>query len=94
MYDRQPIVTTDGGTVALDWFQPRGYAKLPTDTPVVLVLHGLTGDLVTADKFDVHVLTCNSIALHGRSVSDRCSLMHIVVEQMISFGLMNQVLGL
>ncbi|KAL3157532.1 hypothetical protein ABBQ32_011990 [Trebouxia sp. C0010 RCD-2024] len=43
MYDRQPISTTDGGTVALDWFQPRGYAKLPADTPVVLVLHGLTG---------------------------------------------------
>ena len=44
MYDRQPIITEDGGTVALDWFQPRGYAKLPTDTPIVLVLHGLTGE--------------------------------------------------
>lgn len=44
MYDRQPMTTEDGGTVALDWFQPRGYAKLPTDTPVVLILHGLTGE--------------------------------------------------
>ena len=43
MYARQPIVAEDGGTVALDWFQPRGYIKLPTDTPVVLILHGLTG---------------------------------------------------
>lgn len=44
MYERQPMITEDGGTVALDWFQPRGYAKLPTDTPVVLILHGLTGE--------------------------------------------------
>ncbi len=42
-YDRQPIVTKDGGTVALDWFQPRELAKIPSDAPVVLVLHGLTG---------------------------------------------------
>lgn len=43
-YDRQPIITKDGGTVALDWFQPRGLAKIPSDSPVVLVLHGLTGN--------------------------------------------------
>lgn len=43
MYDRQLMITEDGGTVALDWFQPRGYAKLPADTPIVLILHGLTG---------------------------------------------------
>ena len=43
VYERQPIITKDGGTVALDWFHPTDYAKLPTETPVVLVLHGLTG---------------------------------------------------
>ena len=43
-YDRQPIITQDGGTVALDWFQPRGPDKIPSDAPIVLILHGLTGD--------------------------------------------------
>lgn len=43
-YDRQPIITQDGGTVALDWFQPRGLDKIPSDAPIVLILHGLTGD--------------------------------------------------
>ena len=42
-YERHVVTTEDGGTVALDWFQPQGYAKLPTDAPIVLVLHGLTG---------------------------------------------------
>lgn len=42
-YDRQPIITQDGGTVALDWFQPRGPDKIPSDAPIVLILHGLTG---------------------------------------------------
>lgn len=46
-YDRQPIVTQDGGTVALDWFQPRGLDKIPSDAPIVLVLHGLTGNYHT-----------------------------------------------
>ncbi|KAL3159563.1 hypothetical protein ABBQ38_009979 [Trebouxia sp. C0009 RCD-2024] len=61
MYDRQPITTTDGGTVALDWFQPRGYAKLPTDTPVVLVLHGLTG----GSREGYCKWMCTSIAAKG-----------------------------
>jgi len=43
-YDRQPIITQDGGTVALDWFQPRGLDKIPSDAPIILILHGLTGD--------------------------------------------------
>ncbi len=43
-YDRQPVTTQDGGTVALDWFQPRGLDKIPSDAPIVLILHGLTGD--------------------------------------------------
>ncbi|KAL0036722.1 hypothetical protein WJX79_007437 [Trebouxia sp. C0005] len=43
MYDRQPIITQDGGTVALDWFQPRGLDKISSDAPIVLILHGLTG---------------------------------------------------
>jgi len=46
-YDRQPIITQDGGTVALDWFQPRGLDKIPSDAPIVLILHGLTGDCCT-----------------------------------------------
>lgn len=46
-YDRQPIITQDGGTVALDWFQPRGLDKIPSDAPIVLVLHGLTGSYHT-----------------------------------------------
>lgn len=79
MYDRQPITTTDGGTVALDWFQPRGYAKLPTDTPVVLVLHGLTGASCNCHKVWARCGDIHS-ALHGRVVFDIQVFPHLVIE--------------
>lgn len=44
-YHRQLLPTDDGGTLALDWFLKPGTVQLPAETPVVLVLHGLTGRL-------------------------------------------------
>lgn len=43
-YNRQPIMTPDGGTVALDWWMGCDkHAFAPPDTPIFLVLHGING---------------------------------------------------
>ncbi|TFK80926.1 AB-hydrolase YheT [Polyporus arcularius HHB13444] len=42
-YDRKLIRTLDGGTIGLDFTPPAQERTLPDDTPIVVVLHGLTG---------------------------------------------------
>lgn len=42
-YDRKLLRTVDGGTLGLDFTPPTEERILPDDTPVVVVLHGLTG---------------------------------------------------
>jgi len=42
-YDRKLLKTVDGGTLGLDFTPPVEERILPDDTPVVVVLHGLTG---------------------------------------------------
>lgn len=43
-YHRVPLMASDGGTTALDWFGGCNAASYaPADTPVLLVLHGING---------------------------------------------------
>ncbi|TBU32393.1 AB-hydrolase YheT [Dichomitus squalens] len=42
-YDRKLIRTLDGGTLGLDFTPPAEERTLKDDTPIVVVLHGLTG---------------------------------------------------
>ncbi|KAI0709091.1 AB-hydrolase YheT [Earliella scabrosa] len=42
-YDRKLIRTLDGGTIGLDFTPPVQERALKDDTPIVVVLHGLTG---------------------------------------------------
>ncbi|PCH38245.1 AB-hydrolase YheT [Wolfiporia cocos MD-104 SS10] len=42
-YDRTLLRTLDGGTIGLDSTPPTDERTLPDDTPIVVVLHGLTG---------------------------------------------------
>ncbi|KZT68995.1 AB-hydrolase YheT [Daedalea quercina L-15889] len=42
-YDRTLLRTLDGGTIGLDATPPINECELPEDTPIVIVLHGLTG---------------------------------------------------
>ncbi|KAI0748022.1 AB-hydrolase YheT [Daedaleopsis nitida] len=42
-YDRKLIRTLDGGTIGLDFTPPAQERTLEDDTPIVVVLHGLTG---------------------------------------------------
>ncbi|KAK9832174.1 hypothetical protein WJX74_001666 [Apatococcus lobatus] len=40
---RQLVPTSDGGQFALDWWQGETSSNVPPETPIVLVLHGVTG---------------------------------------------------
>ncbi|KAH9834040.1 AB-hydrolase YheT [Rhodofomes roseus] len=42
-YERTLLRTLDGGTLGLDFTPPESVQKLPDDTPIIVVLHGLTG---------------------------------------------------
>ncbi|KZT72311.1 AB-hydrolase YheT [Daedalea quercina L-15889] len=42
-YDRTLLRTLDGGTLGLDFTPSETRQKLPDDTPIIVVLHGLTG---------------------------------------------------
>ncbi|KAI0798050.1 AB-hydrolase YheT [Abortiporus biennis] len=42
-YDRTLLRTLDGGTIGLDFTPPTAEDTYPPDTPVIVVLHGLTG---------------------------------------------------
>ncbi|KAI0082681.1 AB-hydrolase YheT [Panus rudis PR-1116 ss-1] len=42
-YDRTLLRTLDGGTIGLDFTPPQDQRMLPEETPIVVVLHGLTG---------------------------------------------------
>ncbi|KZT66449.1 AB-hydrolase YheT [Daedalea quercina L-15889] len=42
-YDRTLLRTIDGGTIGLDFSPPESARNLREDTPIVIVLHGLTG---------------------------------------------------
>lgn len=41
---RQLVATPDGGQFALDWWQGEVSTNVPPETPIVLVLHGVTGE--------------------------------------------------
>jgi hypothetical protein len=44
-YHRELLVAADGGTVAIDWFRHCDMNQsLPSDTPILIVFHGLTGE--------------------------------------------------
>ena len=43
-YERQLVTMSDGGTVGLDWFADSNEEdRWSPSTPIVLVMHGLTG---------------------------------------------------
>ncbi|PCH35623.1 AB-hydrolase YheT [Wolfiporia cocos MD-104 SS10] len=42
-YERTSLRTVDGGTLGLDFTPPQSERKLSDDTPIAVVLHGLTG---------------------------------------------------
>ncbi|KZT05358.1 AB-hydrolase YheT [Laetiporus sulphureus 93-53] len=42
-YERTLLRTLDGGTIGLDFTPPESKEKLPDETPIVVVMHGLTG---------------------------------------------------
>jgi len=42
-YDRRILRTKDGGTLGLDFTPPPSDRVLPDETPIIVVLHGLTG---------------------------------------------------
>ncbi|KAK3273914.1 hypothetical protein CYMTET_17875 [Cymbomonas tetramitiformis] len=44
-FEREMLLTPDGGSIALDWLPKPGGSndKLPPNTPIMIVLHGFTG---------------------------------------------------
>jgi predicted alpha/beta-fold hydrolase len=43
-YTREIKAMRDGGCIALDWWRDhKGSSRLPATTPIVLILHGLSG---------------------------------------------------
>ncbi|TFK54905.1 AB-hydrolase YheT [Heliocybe sulcata] len=42
-YDRKLLRLKDGGTLGLDFTPPANERTLPNDTPIIVVMHGLTG---------------------------------------------------
>ncbi|TFY51921.1 hypothetical protein EVJ58_g10305 [Rhodofomes roseus] len=47
-YERTLLRTLDGGTLGLDFTPPESVQKLLDDTPIIVVLHGLTGATANA----------------------------------------------
>lgn len=44
MYERELVTMNDGGTISLDWFaDSNDFDTFQPTTPIVLVMHGLTG---------------------------------------------------
>jgi hypothetical protein len=76
-YNREIVGLQDGGCVALDWWKGSQQLRLQhtaSSTPIVLILHGLTGTLLTANRqhFDdiANCLTLPRVSgTHGLQVS-------------------------
>lgn len=57
IYNRELITTEDGGTLGLDWFKEGNlHEGWKPDTPIVLVMHGITGGYRESDHAIVDVV--------------------------------------
>ncbi|KAF8321138.1 AB-hydrolase YheT [Clavulina sp. PMI_390] len=60
-YKRTLLTVPDGGQMGLDWAEPEG-EDLPANTPIIVVLHGLTGG-----SYEPYVRTVLSVACKSKS---------------------------
>ncbi|TCD69713.1 hypothetical protein EIP91_006480 [Steccherinum ochraceum] len=64
-YERTLLRTVDGGTLGLDFTGPSNSELLPEETPVVVVLHGLTGGSYESYVRAVLAPACTPLAQGG-----------------------------
>ncbi len=64
-YTRTTLRVPDGGTIGLDWTEPPGTSPernpLSDDTPIVVILHGLTGGSYESYVRAVLAQTCGRV---------------------------------
>ncbi|KAI0006014.1 AB-hydrolase YheT [Russula compacta] len=51
VYERRLLQTKDGGTLGVDFTPPASDRVLPDETPIIVVLHGLTGALGSHESY-------------------------------------------